>query len=450
MKARLVVAVAIVVGCSNNGNSNNGDVPTPTFTREQLLDPRTCEECHAEHYRQWEGSMHAYAAEDPVFRAMNARGQRETNGELGDFCVTCHAPMAVREGATTDGLNLDEVPRELQGVTCYFCHNVTAVEGTHNNPLVLADDLVMRGGIRDPVPNEAHASQYSTLHDRTELESSKLCGACHDIVTPAGAHVERTFAEWSDSLFSKEGDEPLSCGACHLDGRDGVAADYEGVQFRRVHDHSMPGVDVALTPFPHAERQRELVQRSLDSTLLPELCVFPDEGRAMLTLENISAGHAFPSGATQDRRAWVEVVGYAGEQVVFESGVVEDDEALFDALERDRDIWWFGDRIFDADGDVTHSFWEAADYESNLLPAPTARSPLDPAYVDTHRTTEYPVGFVDRVTVRVRIRPMGFDVLRDFAASGDLDPALIDEMPTFDLASTELEWTAASSPTCIP
>ena len=42
--------------------------------------------------------MHAYAAEDPVFLAMNQRGQRETNGELGDFCVQCHAPVAVHVG----------------------------------------------------------------------------------------------------------------------------------------------------------------------------------------------------------------------------------------------------------------------------------------------------------------------------------------------------------------
>ena len=50
--------------------------------------------------------MHAYAAEDPVFLAMNQRLQRETGGALGDFCVRCHAPMAVREGATRDGLDL--------------------------------------------------------------------------------------------------------------------------------------------------------------------------------------------------------------------------------------------------------------------------------------------------------------------------------------------------------
>lgn len=79
--------------------------PEP-LSPQELMDPAICQNCHPQHYREWAGSMHAYAAEDPVFLAMNARGQRETQGALGSFCVQCHAPMAVRTGATTDGLNL--------------------------------------------------------------------------------------------------------------------------------------------------------------------------------------------------------------------------------------------------------------------------------------------------------------------------------------------------------
>src|SRR5688572_17420291 len=48
-----------------------------TLTREQLLDPEACKDCHPRHYREWKSSMHAYAADDPVFLAMNQRGQEE-------------------------------------------------------------------------------------------------------------------------------------------------------------------------------------------------------------------------------------------------------------------------------------------------------------------------------------------------------------------------------------
>jgi len=61
------------------------------LSTEELMKPEACQSCHPEHYRQWSGSMHAYAALDPGFLAMNKRGQRETNGELGDFLrpVSC-------------------------------------------------------------------------------------------------------------------------------------------------------------------------------------------------------------------------------------------------------------------------------------------------------------------------------------------------------------------------
>ena len=81
------------------------------LTRDELLDPKRCQPCHPEHYDEWAKSMHAYASEDPVFIALNQRGQRETGGELGDFCVQCHAPVAQRLGLTSDGLNLSALPR---------------------------------------------------------------------------------------------------------------------------------------------------------------------------------------------------------------------------------------------------------------------------------------------------------------------------------------------------
>src|SRR5262249_38462615 len=150
-------------------------------------------------------------------------------------------PMAVRENATTNGLDLASAPQKLKGVTCYFCHAVDQVKGTHDDPLHLASDGVMRAGIKDPVANTAHAAGYSTLLDRLSPDSATLSGSCHDIESPAGAHIERTFAEWKGTLFS-HGTTELSCGQCHMEGRDGVAAQAPGVGLRRVHAHTFPGV----------------------------------------------------------------------------------------------------------------------------------------------------------------------------------------------------------------
>src|SRR5262245_54092074 len=170
---------------------------------EALRDPLTCKPCHAQHYREWASSMHAYAARDPVFIAMNERGQSETAGELGEFCVRCHAPMALELGLTHDGLNLPEVDDpSARGVTCDFCHNVSAVIEDHNRGLELAHDDVMRGGLNEPRANPAHGSDYSPLHDGAQPESAAMCGACHDVVNDHGVPIERTFAEWRGSRFA--------------------------------------------------------------------------------------------------------------------------------------------------------------------------------------------------------------------------------------------------------
>lgn len=442
----IAVVVAVVVMCAASTCAPAG--PPPDV--EALRDPVMCSSCHSDHYREWAGSMHAYASKDPVFLAMNARGQRETNGALGDFCVRCHAPLAVATGATTDGLNLAELPDELQGITCVFCHSVTAVEGDNNNPLVLSEDGIMRGGIPDPIDGAPHGTEYSALHDRNRLESSTLCGACHDIVVPNGFHLERTFLEWRESLYSKE-QGGLSCSACHMPGRDEPVARVPGAPVRRRHGHAFPGVDVALTDFPERESQRAQVERFLDFSLAAKLCVEDSGGLTEVTvdLENLAAGHAFPSGATQDRRVWVEVRAFVGDEEVYSSGVVADDEAL--DLD-DPDLWFLGQRMYAEDGSPTHNFWEAHRLEGELLPAPTTRFPFEPNYVETHVIRRYVIGGLppDRVTMRVRMRPMGFDVLDDLIATGDLDPAVRDEMPTYDLRSTVIEWTSALGQRCLP
>jgi len=433
----LLSIVVAGTGCSDR------DEPK-TLDREALMKPSSCEPCHAEHVKQWEGSMHAYAAEDPVFVAMNAFGQDATNGELGDFCVSCHAPMAVRTGATSDGLNLDTLPEHLKGVTCYFCHSVESVTGNHNNPLVLADDDVMRGGLTEPVENPAHHSAYSPLHDRQEHASASACGSCHDIVTQAGVHLERTFAEWNASLYSNQvPGQQLTCGNCHMNGRDGVAADFDGVPLRRVHDHSMPGVDLAVTNFPQREAQQTRVTEFLDGTIIAELCVAPDAGGARIdvSFDNAFAGHSWPSGAGQDRRAWAELIAYDdADEVIYQSGVVADDEPV--ATLDDPDLFLLRDKLLDDRGNEVHMFWEAASYESFLLAPAVTNDPTDPAYYhNTEHSYALPTAIPARVTMRLRLRPIGLEVLGELVDKGYLAPEIVAASPQFSLAGTELEWS---------
>lgn len=452
-----LIALACLLACPCGCRE---DPPAP-LDLEALQDPATCAECHPDHYREWLGSMHAYAADDPVFIAMNARGQRETNGALGDFCVRCHAPAAVALGLTKDGLNLAELPQKHRGVTCWFCHQAEAVEGTHNNPLALAFDGIMRANVPAPLEPPVHGVGRSKLFDRDSLSSAQMCGSCHDIVTPGGAHIERTYAEWLDSFYSdprpEDPDRPqlyaLTCNDCHMRRSTGPIADYPGVRGdRNRHSHMFVGVDVAVTDFPDAElgpalraEQRAAIAEIRKTSLCASLCVREDPAGVEITvwLHNEAAGHSWPSGSTPDRRAWVELIAtdQLGEPLL-ESGVIGPAQAVAEL--DDPLLWLLRDRLFDAEGDEVHMFWEAVSYESNLLGVP------DTFGADAHALTWasriYPqIAMPERVSMRVLLRAIGREILIDLVDSGDLDPAILDAFETFEVPPASLVWTPADA-----
>lgn len=456
---KYLLLCCVLVACGDGGG--------PKLSVEELQNPETCKECHPQHYKEWSGSMHAYASEDPVFVAMNNRGQRETQGKLQDFCVSCHAPMAVALGLT-DGTNFDPnaLPPAAKGVTCYFCHNVKSVTDVHNNALVLAMDQTMRGGAEDPKGNPAHHSKYDKLMD-SDLNESEMCGACHDINVPeeingvvGGVDVERTFQEWQTTFFhtDKRRGIHLTCGGCHMFSSDQPIADFEGVGSRPngFHEHAFPGIDQALTPFPEMPMQAALIERDLKGAVgiqgpnragdapLGGICVTPiNGGQITVRVDTIQLGHAFPSGASQDRRMWVEVIAYDNTNtVVFSSGVVPD--GMDPEQIGDPQLFGLWDRVFKKDNSPAHFFWEIARVDSQLLKPPVTNDPLDPR-VDHSTTHPYQLlpgdrAKIVRITARVRMRALPFEVIDDLIATGDLAPAIRGALPTLELKDTRREW----------
>jgi nitrate/TMAO reductase-like tetraheme cytochrome c subunit len=438
-----------------------------SLTIEQLQDPKACVGCHPLHCAQWAASMHAYASDDPVFVALNRRGQREAH--LGTFCVRCHAPMAVALGLT-DGTSFDpaKLPPSARGVTCYFCHDVAKIVSDHNNGLELARDDIMRGGVADPAETSAHRSQ---LDDQmaSSTNDSRMCGSCHDVVTPAGVPLERTYKEWQATIFAKHDpahDLPLTCSGCHMKSdptRTTIATDSKAKSRpNSVHEHLWPGIDEALTPFPGTDIVAAGIARDLDPALTivgptplggvigtGGICISPAGGGTItVRIDTRGTGHMWPSGATHDRRAWLEVVAYdANNNVVFSSGDVPDDKDP-DEL-GDPNLFAMWDHTFRADGTPAHFFWDVATEKSNLLRGPITLDPHDPAF-DHSATATFAVGAlanqIDHITARVRIRALPRSLLRELVASGDLAPEFAARAShTLDVAGSVRRWTRADA-----
>ncbi|HEX4446643.1 MAG TPA: multiheme c-type cytochrome [Polyangiaceae bacterium] len=448
-------AGVIPLGCSSSPTQEK-----KTLTAQDLRDPTSCQPCHAGHYSDWSKSMHAYASDDPVFLAMNARGQKDTNGALGSFCVQCHAPVALKDGLTHDGTNLATVAKAEKGVTCFFCHSIDSVGASHvNADVTLASDLVLRGEIKKPQDNPAHASTYSAFQDDQQADSAQMCGSCHDIVSPAGGHIERTFHEWSASIFATSVTTCAFNGNCHMAASTSQIPIASGGPPRIFHAHDFPAVDIAFDPaFPQTPAdQQTKVEASLANVLTGALCVNA-RGGVRVILDNNGAAHSWPSGAAQDRRAWVEVVASSGGTPFYRSGSVAPGTPV-GSDPNDKDLWLLRDQMFDSNGAPVDMFWQAACAGGNELTAIANDDSTNQANY-THRTRLYPntpnpgdsvlAQMPDQVTATVHLQPIGLDVLADLADSG-LDPSVAAQMPTLTVAlpnesdagggGTSLVWT---------
>jgi len=212
---------------------------------------------------------------------------------------------------------------------------------------------------------------------------------------------------------------------------------------------------VALTDFPDREAMRSAVedcQLGQASVSFFTLEVTPPD---LFTFElETNAGHNQPSGSAQDRRMWLEFLAYDSSGALLEevsSGLIGDgelEETADDDPRHDPQLLMFRDRLYDEQGDPVHMFWKAAKsaahpngYESNVLPARTTLELGVKATRKQYRASG-PEGLPARVTARLRIRPIGQDVLQDLVASGDLDPAIAAQMPTFTFGA-QIEWTPA-------
>jgi hypothetical protein len=192
-----------------------------------------CRECHREAYQEWEESWHARSWTDPDVRA-------GSNDFANAECIPCHAPRPVFE----TGLDQPVLPRASRredGVDCLACH---ALGG--------ADAGRVAGTIERP---DAACAPRQVA----ELSGTAFCAPCHN--------QHRTVTEWLVSRYAAQG---IGCIECHMPFRGGDPG--------RGRDHRM-----------HGGHSLELLQAAV------ELRARREGGRVLVEVENVGAGHSFPT-----------------------------------------------------------------------------------------------------------------------------------------------------------
>jgi len=342
----MLAALSLAVAAEMKGTP----IVPGTVHVERFIDPTMCGECHSLIFDEWKGSMHSLALEDPVYQALAKHFYKNATSDLarreGEMCIKCHAPAAFAGNLMTNPGQPFATATEskVNGIFCDYCHTVSGLKETKNtghliDPGESEDNMGVKRGPRGDGHSEMHGLEFSTLH--TE---ARFCGGCHNVThvvleTP----LETTYTEWEQGpYYTGDPATTITCQDCHMrqalgtpataktarPDRPGKSAE-DGMDRPHVWRHSIVGANTFL---PGGDRPQMARERLLNAASL-EVTANEDDGlvRVRVKVINDGAGHYLPTGVTELRQMWLEVVANdPNGKTVFSSGVQLKNGALPD------------------------------------------------------------------------------------------------------------------------
>lgn len=215
-----------------------------------------CKGCHAQAWEEWSGSQHSMSWTNPAVRALS-------NDFANQDCIDCHAPRPVLVTGISERV-LPRTSRRSEGVDCIACHMLPAEADGGSR---------VAGTLSDP---RAACRPVETL----DLQRPTYCAGCHN--------QHKTVDQWSESDWPNQGEDCLSCHMPHRNGDPNQGRDHT----------FLGGNDLAM------------LQRAV------ELRGERTGKKWVVELENVGAGHAFPTDE-RSRAAdlfWRPLGGAAGDE----------------------------------------------------------------------------------------------------------------------------------------
>lgn len=379
-----VVGLSLAWHGKADPNTTAADFSTPGTQPLEFAEgfetARVCSFCHGnydaavEPFRNWNGSMMAQAARDPVFRAAVAIANQDVP-EIGLACFRCHSPGGWVNGhVTADGSQLDEY--DMEGISCIMCHRMVdpvyrpgvspavdegilagmqaPVVSVHNSAIAW-DPMDRRRGPFQILPQaEYHPWLQSPYH-----RSSALCASCHEVSNPIyskqanGTYAlnalnqphptqdkfdmfpeQRTYSEWAASSFAQGpinmggrfgGNNPMvsTCQDCHLPDGSGTACqpflgganrtDLPVHQFAGSNTWVLRAVD-KLNSRDETMLDDDIVNASIarNEQMLAKAAdlELAADASGLVARVTNQTGHKLPTGYPEGRRMWLNVKFY--------------------------------------------------------------------------------------------------------------------------------------------
>jgi len=305
----------------------------------------------------WAGTMMANAMRDPLFLAALTVAEQDVPGS-GSYCLRCHTPKGfVKGNASGTGAALDA--DDLQGVECEACHR--SIDGSLAQPELLHDgSLVAPLPIVDPaspylgnarliwdprdVRHGPHTDADSPAHaaaGNSFNSSSEFCGQCHEVMSPTRQLIDSTgrdtslpfpldstYSEWKSSAFARAGATFRTCIDCHMQPAVAIGATTASFPSALARDnprtHLLVGgsewsIEAVMQANPLLALERaesfELAKSATRDLLATAVDLHLEASPVNAGATRIDAvvrvtnhaGHKFPSGYADGRRAFLQV-----------------------------------------------------------------------------------------------------------------------------------------------
>lgn len=270
---------------------------------------QNCQKCHADIYKNWSLSLHANALKGPVFEIAYYKALANIGEGARQYCISCHSPTTRQ---SRDYNLKQKISRE--GVTCDYCHRITAVElGQAQPEITLGKEKIQYGPLKEPAGTTAHKSEYAELYQKAEY-----CAACHELKSPAGGPVLETYSEWKAGPYAKKN---IHCQNCHMAKVEGTevkeAAEGEKKGLKLFSDHMVLG--------GHSE-----IRLARAAALTSQAQIKDNKVTVVCQVINKESGHKIPTGSPMRRMVLeVALISKQGKEIAKKSVVYQ--KVLVDA-----------------------------------------------------------------------------------------------------------------------
>ena len=389
-------------------------------SKAEFTPPSACAACHEKEYKEWTGSVHHLALQDPIYQGELNKGVKAVGHEITRQCEGCHSPAGMVTGEIK-GAGISALSEmAMAGVSCDICHSVSGV--THwqtpshepeNGSFILTPGIDTKDGLKllKRGPNKPKDGCGGGFHECVESGlhlQADLCASCHQVYHyDSHFPIESTYLEWKHGPYAQKN---ILCQDCHMVNLQAFKNSAE--RFIKPDDaeyrHYFNGANYLLTYLAAAAarkagnndlagnlmKQYEMSVERLKSAGDLEIVPVYTRGKLveiMVRIKNIRAGHNLPTSLTNVRQMWIEVTAKDEKgKVIMTSGALKSDGTLPENT-----------RLFNSDG-MGNDFHLAVD--PWVVTAFSRHDTIPPkGYKDVYYGVNIPAG-VKRLTVEAKLR----------------------------------------------